>query len=141
MVRCPLQCCLTVLLHFHILIFVPIGAIIIPDQARERKGKRTMKYNKSEIMKAAWNLVKNYGIDRSTAMKAAWAQAKAEIEAAVWARKNDIVRDFKVVSNVWANNGKCRTYISVRYYSLRGVAKNKCERGYIDNMTGEYIAA
>ena len=100
-----------------------------------------MKYNKSEIMKAAWNLVKTYGVNRSTAMKAAWAQAKAELEASEWARRNDIVRGFKVVSRVWANNGKCRTYISVRYYSLRGVAKDKHERGYIDNMTGEYIAA
>lgn len=100
-----------------------------------------MKYNKSEIMKAAWNLIKTYGIDRSTAMKSAWTQAKVENEAAVWARKNDIVRDFKVSSNIWAKNGKCRTYISVRYYSLRGVAKDKHERGYIDNMTGEYIAA
>lgn len=100
-----------------------------------------MEYNRSEIMKTAWSLINTYGIDRSTALKAAWAQAKAENEAAVWARWNDIVRPFRVNTSVWAKNGKCRTYISIRYYSIRGVAKEKIERGYVDNMTGAYIAA
>lgn len=35
-----------------------------------------MKYNRSEIMKAAWNLVKTSSMTISSALKAAWASAK-----------------------------------------------------------------
>ena len=39
-----------------------------------------MKYNKSEIMKAAWNLVKTAGMTISDALKRAWASAKASVK-------------------------------------------------------------
>lgn len=39
-----------------------------------------MKYNKSEIMKAAWNLVKTAGMTISAALKAAWASAKSPLK-------------------------------------------------------------
>lgn len=35
-----------------------------------------MKYNKSKIMKEAWNLVKNFGRSMSAALKEAWMVAK-----------------------------------------------------------------
>ena len=39
-----------------------------------------MKYNKSEIMKAAWNLVKTAGMTISAALKSAWASAKSPLK-------------------------------------------------------------
>ena len=38
-------------------------------------------YDKRNIMKNAWNLVKTHGIDIRTALKAAWALEKAMIAA------------------------------------------------------------
>lgn len=38
-------------------------------------------FNKSQIFKAAWNMVKNAGKSLSEALKAAWAQAKNILEA------------------------------------------------------------
>lgn len=39
-----------------------------------------MKYNRSEIMKAAWKMVKTAGMKISAALKAAWASAKAPLK-------------------------------------------------------------
>lgn len=53
-----------------------------------------MKYNKSEIMKAAWNMVKVAGITISAALKNAWAAAKSVIKTIV---------DGTDKQNAWAN--------------------------------------
>ena len=67
-----------------------------------------MKYNRSEIMKNAWALVKEDHISISIALKAAWALAKAMKEA-------DAVRDVceagysghsKVSVNDWKKYGR-----------------------------------
>ena len=39
-----------------------------------------MKYNLSNIMKAAWNLVKTTGMSMSAALKNAWASAKSPLK-------------------------------------------------------------
>ena len=53
-----------------------------------------MKYNKSEIMKAAWNMVKVAGMTISAALKNAWAAAKSVIKTIV---------DGTDKQNAWAN--------------------------------------
>lgn len=53
-----------------------------------------MKYNKSEIMKAAWNMVKTAGMTISAALKAAWASAKSAIKT---------IADGTEKQNAWAN--------------------------------------
>ena len=39
-----------------------------------------MTYNKSEIMKRAWNAVKSMGMTLSDALKASWKKAKQEVK-------------------------------------------------------------
>lgn len=41
-----------------------------------------MKYNLSEIMKKAWNMVKNNGMTISEALKLSWKRAKRAVEGA-----------------------------------------------------------
>lgn len=53
-----------------------------------------MKYNKSEIMKAAWNLVKTAGMTISAALKAAWSAAKSVVKT---------ITDGTEKQNAWAN--------------------------------------
>ena len=98
-----------------------------------------MKYNKSEIMRNAWTLIKTYGIDRSTAMRAAWALAKAMIEAEE--HTDDYCGKAKVVANVWAKYGKNRTYIEVRHYTNAWNLKHTTKIGYVDNLVGKFVAA
>lgn len=105
----------------------------------KREWKTKMKYNKSEIMRNAWNLVKTYGIKISTALKSAWELAKAMIEA-------DSLTDAycgkaKVVVNDWVKYGKNRTYIEVRHYTNAWNLKHTTKIGYVDNTTGAFVAA
>lgn len=98
-----------------------------------------MKYNKSEIMRNAWSLVKTYGIDMSTALRSAWALAKAMNEADE--HLDDYCGKAKVVVNDWVKYGKNRTYISVRHYTNAWSLKHETKIGYVDNMTGKFFAA
>lgn len=102
-----------------------------------------MTYNKHEIMMNAWHLIKAYGISRSTALKAAWAYAKAAIKAETVRRdcEETYCGHSKVSINDWVKYGKNRTYISVRVYTNAWNLKREIKLGYVDNMTGEYIAA
>lgn len=100
-----------------------------------------MEYNRSEIMRKAWNLIKTYGIDRKTAMKAAWALAKAMNAAEKYAAENELAGYNRVSVNDWVKYGNNRTYISVRYYTNAHNLKREIKMGYIDNLTGAYIAA
>lgn len=97
------------------------------------------KYNKSEIMKNAWNIRRTTNINMSTALKAAWALAKA-MNAAEETGK-DSGWNYKVSANDWIKYGKNRTYISTRIYTNAWNLKREIKMGYVDNMTGEFIAA
>lgn len=101
-----------------------------------------MKYNKREIMMNAWTLIKRDGINRSTAMKSAWALAKAEVEANRYMEEDcNYCGHKKVVMNDWTKYGKSRTYVSVKVWTNAWNLKREIKLGYVDNMTGEYIAA
>ena len=62
------------------------------------------KYNMHEIMANAWNIRRTNNVSMSTALRAAWALAKA------------------VYTNAWNR-------------------KRNEQIGYVDSMTGEFIAA
>ncbi len=102
-----------------------------------------MKYNRSEIMKNAWALVKTDRISISTALKAAWALAKAmkNADAVCEDCEANYSGHSKVSANDWRKYGKSRTYIAVRVYTNAWNLKREIKLGYIDNMTGAYIAA
>ena len=102
-----------------------------------------MKYNRSEIMKNAWALVKTDRISISIALKAAWALAKAMKNANVVCAdcESNYCGHSKVNVSDWKKYGKNRTYISVRVYTNAWNLKREIKLGYVDNMTGAYIAA
>jgi hypothetical protein len=97
-----------------------------------------MKYNKREIMKKAWSLVQTCGVDMSTALKSAWALAKAIIEAE--GHTDNYSGKAKVVVNDWVKYGKNRTYIEVRHYTNAWNLKHTTKIGYVDNLTGAFVA-
>lgn len=100
-----------------------------------------MKYNRSEIMRNAWCLIKTYGIDRKTAMRSAWALAKAMNAAEAYASENELAGYNRVSASDWVKYGKNRTYVSVRYYTNARNLKREVKIGYVDNMTGMFVAA
>lgn len=66
------------------------------------------KYNKSEIMKNAWNLVRTLGMTMSEALRKAWADAKTTLEKVVF-------EGFAKV--IIHKNGKTNPYIGTEYDS------------------------
>ncbi len=98
-----------------------------------------MKYDRRSIMKNAWNIRRNANVDMSTALKAAWALAKAMLEAETIGEESGW--NYNVSANDWAKYGKSRTYVSTRIYTNAWNLKREIKLGYIDNMTGEFIAA
>lgn len=96
-------------------------------------------YNMHEIMVNAWNIRRTANVSMSVALKAAWALVKA-IKAA------DTIGDesgwnHKTVANDWVKYGKNRTYVSTRIYTNAWNLKREIKLGYVDNLTGEYVAA
>lgn len=107
------------------------------------------KYNKSEIMKNAWTMVKEVGLTISTALKKAWAIAKGTVktlkEEMVEKMENLIslaspVMNYRISTKDWSNYGKNRTYLKV--IETRDNSKHYVEYdfGYIDNNKNEYVA-
>ena len=82
-----------------------------------------MKYNKSEIMKAAWNTVWSTGATISAALKLAWAAAKAEIAATTaWTAENveKTVAAFEAAGfNRWTKAGYDRLYVNAETLGLK----------------------
>lgn len=97
------------------------------------------KYNKKNIMKNAWCIRKTKNVSMSIALKAAWALEKAMVEADEVGKESGW--NYKVVANDWTKYGKCRTYISARIYTNAWNLKKEVKIGYVDNMTGAYVAA
>lgn len=98
-----------------------------------------MKYNKSEIMKNAWNIRRTAHVDMSTALRASWALAKAMNEAKTTGE--DSGWNYRVTANDWAKGGKNRTYVATRIYTNKWSLKREIKIGYVDNMSGEFFAA
>lgn len=95
-------------------------------------------YNRHEIMKNAWNIRRTAGVSMSVALKAAWALAKAinkaeEVAASSW--------NAKVRVNDWAKGKYNRTYVEVAIYTNAWNRKGTEKIGYVDNLTGTFVAA
>lgn len=98
-----------------------------------------MKYNRKNIMNNAWNIRRTNNVSMSVALKAAWALEKAMMEAEQIGAESGW--NNKVVANDWIKYGKSRTYVSTRIYTNAWVLKREIKLGYVDNMTGEFVAA
>lgn len=105
-----------------------------PQEESEMK-----KYNKHEIMVNAWNIRHTNNVSMSTALRAAWALAKAVNTAEAVA--SEIEWNTKVRVNDWVKYGKSRTYVEVAVYTNAWNRKRTEKIGYVDNMTGEFVAA
>lgn len=97
-----------------------------------------MKYNMKHIMSAAWNIRKTYNVSMSTALRAAWATEKAVLTAEANGKNSGW--NYRVSANEWVKYGKARTYVSTRIYTNAWSLKREEKLGYIDNLTGEFIA-
>lgn len=106
------------------------------------------KYNLSEIMKKAWELVKKAGMTISSSLKKAWGEAK--MKTMLIEKLNAIVDEnnshdngyhYRAVVHEWENYGKNRTYFSI--IETRSHSKHYAEikYGYLDNIKNEYIRA
>lgn len=98
-----------------------------------------MKYNKKVIMRRAWIMAKSFGLSMSVALKGAWALAKALLAAEKEGKESGW--NFKTVEKDWVKGGHNRTYVSARIYTNAWNRKREISIGYIDNMTGELVAA
>ena len=96
-------------------------------------------YNRHEIMVNAWRIRRENNVSMSVALKAAWALAKA-IKAAE-ALAADIDWNTKIRVNDWIKACRSRTYVEVAVYTNAWNRKRTEKIGYVDNITGEFIAA
>lgn len=96
-------------------------------------------YNRHEIMVNAWRIRRENNVSMSVALKAAWALAKA-IKAAE-ALAADIDWNTKIRVNDWIKAGRSRTYVEVAVYTNAWNRKRTEKIGYVNNLTGEFIAA
>lgn len=96
-------------------------------------------YNKHEIMTNAWSIRRENNVSMSVALKAAWALAKA-IKAAE-ALAADIDWNTKIRVNDWIKAGHSRTYVEVAVYTNAWNRKRTEKIGYVNNLTGEFVAA
>lgn len=96
-------------------------------------------YNRRQIMRNAWAIRREANVDMSTALKAAWALEKAM--AAAEAAGKESGWNYNVCANDWIKYGKNRTYVSTRIYTNAWNLKREIKFGYVDNLTGAFIAA
>ena len=96
-------------------------------------------HNRHEIMVNAWRIRRENNVSMSVALKAAWALAKA-IKAAE-ALAADIDWNTKIRVNDWIKAGHSRTYVEVAVYTNAWNRKRTEKIGYVNNLTGEFIAA
>lgn len=94
-------------------------------------------FNKSEIMKRAWEIRNNHNVSMSIAMKSAWSIVKTLRETEE--HMEDYCGHAKVKENIWVKGNKARAYISIRYYTNAWNLKREKSFGYIDLYTGERI--
>ena len=97
-----------------------------------------MKYNTKGVMRNAWNIRRTANVSMSTALKAAWALEKATIMADEAGK--DSQWNYRVKVNDWIKNGKNRTYVETRIYTNAWNYKRTIFKGYVDNVTGEFIS-
>ena len=98
-----------------------------------------MKYSRKNIMRNAWAIRRSNNVSMSTGLRAAWAIEKATAAAEEVGKESGW--NYRVSANDWNKYGKSRTYISPRIYTNASNLKRHIKFGYVDLMTGTYIAA
>lgn len=98
-----------------------------------------MKYDKRYIMTTAWTIRRRDNVSMSVALKAAWAIEKAEVAAEAEGR--ECGWKYTVKTDAWCKYGKSRTYVETRIYTNAWNYKRSIYKVYIDNCTGETVAA
>lgn len=104
------------------------------------------KYNLSNIMKRAWELVKKIGCSISDALKKAWSEVKSMKARLIQrmemlAEKAEGIGDFHytVKVNDWENYGKSRTYFSIIRTRETSSHRSEIKFGYYDNQSEKYV--
>lgn len=109
------------------------------------------KYNLSNIMKRAWELVKKAGMTISSGLKKAWEEAKEMKENLVEELKANLEDmmynniyihagvERSVSAKLWEKNGNKRTYLAINCYTANGRFKGSYKCGYVDMVTNEYV--
>lgn len=109
------------------------------------------KYNLSEIMKRAWELVKGFGLAISEGLKKAWKEAKEMKGNLVEELKKNLEDmmyndyhinlgiDRQVQSKKWEKGESRREYLTIACYTGNGRFKGSYKCGYVDLVTNEYI--
>jgi hypothetical protein len=116
-----------------------LSGIIISERGNTNKEVSIMKYDKRNIMKNAWEIKRTANVSMSIAMKSAWAIEKAMVEAEEIGKTSGW--NYKVSANDWIRYGKNRTYIQTRLYTNAWNCKKEIKIGYVDNLSGEFVAA
>lgn len=110
-----------------------------------------MKYNRSSIMKRAWDIKKlNKDNIFGLCLKMAWEEAKITssdmtLKDKLIAKINFIIKNasdiysYSASINDWENYGKSRTYFSIWEKATNSRHNIKFDYGYFDNQTGTYI--
>lgn len=81
-----------------------------------------MKYNLSEIMKRAWEIVKKASVSFAVALRFSWACAKKALEIKTKEHRED--EDYKINFSIWANYGKVRAYYRCNWWSKYSNSKS-----------------
>ncbi len=79
-----------------------------------------MKYNLSEIMKRAWEVVRVAKTSFSAALRFSWACAKKAEKL----KKDSLRPSGDVTFSIWAKYGKVRAYYRCSWYSKYSNSKN-----------------
>lgn len=103
------------------------------------KDNKMKKYDLGNIMRNAWNIRRSAGVSMSVALKAAWALEKAMMAAEELSRQIDW--NTRVRVSDWSKGGCNRTYVSVVEYTNAWNRKREHKLGYVDNLTGAFVAA
>lgn len=75
-----------------------------------------MKYNLSEVMKRAWEIVKKANVSFSLALKFSWTCAKKAVELKM-AEHRENNPTCNVNFSIWAKFGKLRAYYRCNWWS------------------------
>lgn len=81
-----------------------------------------MKYNLSEIMKRAWEIVKVAKTSFAAALKFSWACAKKALE--IKEKEHMDSPNCQVTFKIWANYGKVRAYYRCNWWSKYSNSKS-----------------
>lgn len=95
-------------------------------------------YNKKAIMMNAWNIRRTNNVSMSIALRAAWALVKAMMAADEAGKESGW--NHRTATNDWMKYGKSRTYVSAKIYTNAWKLKREIKIGYVDNLTGEFVA-